>query len=207
MAASLRRMVGAALVAGCAPLLFAQPAQAGAIKCGQGAGSVDLVAAGCVAAKNDPFGTYGPPGGDSEWAVEQAILMATNVAVDISLFGKVDGGADLGLIELTPVKTDGKGGILTGQWKILADDVFIKYITIKAGTSYALYELPGVGAQSGSFSTEALVNRGGQRPAMSHISFWLGRREAQQVPEPASLGLAGAGLIGLALGARVRRRG
>jgi len=205
MGAFLKKAVCAALMAASAPLFFAQNANAGAVNCGAGGGAVDLVTVGCVAKKNDPFGTYGPPGGDAEWAVEQAILLATNVAVDISLFGKVDNGTDFGLIELTPIRTDGKGGILTGQWKVLADDVFIKYITIKAATSYVLYELPGEGARSGSFSTEALVNRGGQRPAMSHISFWLGRRDVQ-VSEPAGVGFLGLGLVGVGLVTRSKRR-
>lgn len=197
----------AALVVSCVPGLEAGTAEASTIRCIQGSGglgteAIDLVVDGCVAMKNDPLGVYSPPGGDSEAAVEQAILMATDVAVDISLFGKVETGKDLSLIELTPIQT-GSDGILTGEWEVLADDVFVKYITIKAATGYVLYELEGQGAQSGTFSTAALRNPGGQQPGMSHISFWLSHNPVD-VPEPATLGLIGAGMLGL--GAATRRR-
>lgn len=208
MASPLIKAACAALIVSCVPMLSAKTAEAGAMPCIQGSGglgseALDLVNDGCTVSKNDPLGVYSPPGGDSEAGVEQAILMATNVAIDLSLFGKVEAGKDLGLIELTPVKTNGEGGILTGEWKVLADDVFIKYITVKAATGYVLYELAGNGAQSGIFTTEALRNRGGQIPGMSHISFWISRSDVE-VPEPATLGLIGAGLLGL--GMTMRRR-
>ncbi|MGK2285163.1 PEP-CTERM sorting domain-containing protein [Pedomonas sp. V897] len=207
MSSGLRKLAGSALLAACAFLTPAGEADAGAVNCIEGPGgnnttSINLVIDGCVASKNDPFDVY--TSNDKEVAVENAIRVATGVAVDISLYGKYEAGVDSSLFEITPITTKDGGGILTGEWRILDPNVFVKYITIKAANSYILYELAGGGANSGTFSTAALVNGGGKTPGLSHISFWLAPRTTE-VPEPAPLALLGVGLAGLGFAGRRRR--
>lgn len=207
MASILTRAAGATLLAAGALWFQADAASAATLHCIQGSGgtgstALDLVDDGCVATKDEAgYGVYGPPGGDSEEAVEKAILMATDVAVNISLFGKSEGATDTSLIDITPLTFNSDGGILTGEWRILRDDVLIKYITIKAGTSYVLFEL-AAGATSGVFSTAALRNNGGKQPAVSHISLWISKDVT--VPEPGTLAVFGAGLM--SLGGLMRRK-
>lgn len=173
--------------------------------CSSGPG-IDLVTNGCVSgtAPDYPGGGDGvysnSGGGDSLAAVKAAITSATGVApVDLSLYGKSDDNA--ALFALTGVSPAGK----TGTGDVLDDSILIKYITVKAANSFALYEFSGQGTNSDVFTTLGLLNNGGKRPNVSHISFWQASATAA-VPEPATWALTMFGFAGIGLGMRRSNR-
>lgn len=182
-----------AAAASASPVLF----------CKDGPG-IDLVNDGCISgsARGYPGGGDGvfsnSGGGDPESAVEAAILGATGVAVDIELFGKSDDNPGLFSFSAGP---DGQN---SGTWDVLDNLVGIAFITVKASNSFALYDVGG--ANSGSFTTEGILNNGGQQPGVSHISFWTGPGGSSVVlvPLPVALPLFASALIGT--GFLVRRR-
>jgi len=171
--------------------------------CSNGPG-IDLVNNGCVSGKGDAYpgggdGIYkNAGGGDPLAAVQAAITSATGVApVGLSLYGKSDANAALFAL------TDASGK--SGTWNVLDDSILIKYITVKAANGFALYELSGDGANSGVFTTLGLLNNGGKRPNVSHISFWQAGATSA-VPEPATWALMMFGFAGIGFGMRRRNR-
>lgn len=138
-------------------------------------------------------------GNDTEALVEAAILSATGVAVDISLYGKSDDNPELFTFSsLNPGPTLEQS--FSGSWATV-DGTLISYITVKAATSFIVevFALP-VPSSSGTFSTLGIFNRGGQQPAVSHISFWT--TQGADIPEPATATL----LLGSLLGVGALRR-
>ena len=197
------------------PLFIAAAAMFGAsapasaavvLYCNSGPG-IDLVNNGCVSgeAKNYPEGGDGvysnTGGGDPLAAVQAAITSATVVApVGLSLYGKSDSNAPLfALSGVSPAA-------LTGTWNVLDDSILIKYITIKAANSFALYEFSGQGKNFGSFTTSGLLNNGGNQPVVSHISFWQAG-EVPAVPEPATWAMMIFGFAGIGFSMRRRTTG
>lgn len=187
-----RKLSLAALFCSVLPLTSASALPVNYCKDGPG---IDLVGDGCVSAQGDGFYSNAG-GGDPEAKVEEAILQATGVAVDIALFGASDSNPSF--FTFTPndgasltVSTNGSWSVNNGTW--------ISYITIKGSNSFALYSLSPATA-SGIYTTLGLLTNGGQQPDVSHIRFWTtGSNTA--VPEPAT-----AAMLALGAGAVLRRR-
>jgi hypothetical protein len=166
--------------------------------CNSGPG-INLVSTGCISGESRSYpnggdGVYtNAGGGDPEGAVEQAILDATGTAVDLTLYGKSDDNPTLFLF------TPNSGGSLIlsqdGSWNVV-NGTLISYITIKAANSFALFQVSPASSM-GVYSTLGILNNGGNRPTVSHISFWTAPTHNTQVPEPASsaLFLAGMGFM------------
>lgn len=84
----------------------------------------------------------------------------------------------------------------TGTWSI---EVPVEFYTVKAADEFAIYWLGIDGASSGNWSTEHLVNNGGKQPTISHLTTWNSLDSPAPVPEPSTLLLFGAGLMGFAV--------
>lgn len=133
-------------------------------------------------------------GNDKVAEVEDALFDATGSPVDLTLYGKSDDDASLFTITAA-------GDNKSGTW-LVNDGSLIDYLTVKASNRFAVYHIGG--ADSGSWTTDGIVNNGGQQPGMSHLSFWIG--PSTVVPEPPALLMLGVGLIGMAFFARKKSR-
>lgn len=89
----------------------------------------------------------------------------------------------------------------SGTWSTTGDA--IAYVSVKASNSFALYKYTPA-ALSGLWSTNGIVTNGGRQPKLSHLTFWT-VDGGNEVPEPLSLTLIGAGLTVLGLTRRQRK--
>jgi hypothetical protein len=148
---------------------------------------------GCISGEHqhgvtpDSDGFYNEAGGgDTASAVEQSILFAQGLTVTLDpLSASIIGTGD------------------SGTWSTTQD---AEYITIKAANGYALYYLGASGETSGSWTTDGLLNNGGQQPTVSHVDLWS-VAPSSAVPEPKmTLLLAATLLLGVLVSRRVARR-
>jgi hypothetical protein len=157
-----------------------------------------------VEGSNDCAGDLGTPPNcfvnDSPLIAKYDWLEDDTYSFTAGTFGSIDGSEfDL---------STGDAG--TGTWTYTpgADDPAVLYWSVKAGNGYIIYWLTE--GETGGLADAVAAPGGVELPwitpeerDLSHISFY--DSGSVVVPEPGTLALLGLGLIGIALGRRLRR--
>ena len=91
-------------------------------------------------------------------------------------------------------------GTKTGTWEYIPGNAIVRYMSVKAGNQFALYEYDPT-RSSGNYSTENLSVGKGNIPGLSHLSFFSGSGpgSGSPVPEPSTIALFGAGVFALSI--------
>ena len=126
---------------------------------------------------NGPDYGSGNSGNDKEESVEAALADALGIAsLDLTLLGKSDAGY---------------GSAASGKSGSWSTPDAVAYFTVKAANSYIIYD--GFDATSGSWSTMGILNKGGQQPDVSHISYWTTGIATAPLPAAAWMLIAAVG--------------
>lgn len=200
----MRTFIGVAVVAGA--LMMAQEA---------GAATISLV---YQCPDSSPGYCVGSNANDSESLVN-AILAGEGLqprpVEELAKFDSKDDGWEI----------TGHGGWFTvtgpdatsGKFSFLGDSVagatyLLTHFAVKAGPGFLLYSIEDgalpLGVASAldvNWSTAGLIVGRGNTPGLSHLTFYGTSQPEVPVPEPASMMLLGAGLLGLAATLRRRR--
>lgn len=122
---------------------------------------------------------------ENQITASQAYIDSGGEEIDLVFYAKVDAPDEIGNL-LTVVYDEGN---MTGTW---STEQPIDFYTVKGGNEYAVWWIQE-GADSGIWTTEGLINGGGSRPAISHLSAYNNR--PTNVPEPSILSLLGISLL------------
>ncbi|MEA5115752.1 MAG: PEP-CTERM sorting domain-containing protein [Geobacteraceae bacterium] len=131
----------------------------------------------------------------------------TSVADLQALLNAMPGYSDV-VLSLASVNYTSYGNGSSGTWESVPLSNTIEFYTVKAGRYFALYEVDPADS-TGSWSTYDIWNIGGPGTGGYdlQISHLLGYNPSSvPVPEPGTVILLGAGLVGLALCGRRRNR-
>jgi hypothetical protein len=93
-------------------------------------------------------------------------------------------------------------GTITYTYTPTGQDPLIQYVAVKGGNDFNLFAVGGAGTDT----VFAPLNNQGNPREVSHISFYDTSLLPVTVPEPMSLALFGAGLLGLGVARRARRQ-
>jgi len=140
----------------------------------------------CSASAGQTYGTFtlGADGNDDEASVEAVLGHVIGSAADVTALARGLTG-DSGYFDLTP---DSVTGGTTFDWSYRGHVAQLAYLTVKAGTGFAVYGIAG--RTSGSVDvTELLAGHD-----ISHVSFWA--TSVSQTDPVAATKLHGKGLYG-----------
>lgn len=108
-----------------------------------------------------------------------------------------DGGTDQGLGITNNPPNNNNGTWFVNPGALSAYEEFI--IVLKAGEQWAGFLFDNQNADNGTWSFPG-------SPGLSHLSLYVRGEAETEVPEPATLGLLGFGLVGVYAAARRRKR-
>ncbi|WP_282607448.1 PEP-CTERM sorting domain-containing protein [Pelagibius sp. Alg239-R121] len=132
-------------------------------------------------------------GNDKENVVEAALFDVFGSFIDVMEAAKSDDNPSRGL-SITGA------GSSSGTWTYTGvEELYL--LTVKASNDFSIYNIEGL--TTGPWTTEGLVNGGGNTPNISHVTVWkLVGGTTTQIPEPGTLALLLLGLAGLTIAAQ-----
>ena len=132
-------------------------------------------------------------GNDKEDIVEAALFDVFGTFIDVMEVAKSDDNPSRGL-SITGAGTS------SGTWTYTGvEELFL--LTVKASNDFSIYNIEGL--TTGPWTTDGLVNGGGNTPNVSHVTVWkLVGGTTTRIPEPGTLMLLFFGLAGLVVAGR-----
>lgn len=128
-------------------------------------------------------------GNDKEDIVEAALFDVFGMSIDVMEVAKSDDQVSRGL-SITGA------GSSSGTWTYTGiEELYL--LTVKAANDFSIYNIAGL--STGPWTTDGLVNGGGNTPNISHVTVWKLVGGTTTVPEPGTLVLLLFGLAGLVM--------